>query len=399
MASTSASELLGHILADGTWPPELLDRVIARAAADPQASREFFTVVIERLGDLFEPGLCDAYARLFSRAIEYVDPELRAADLTTRYDRVRRARPCRADPGNVFVLSRITLGADVVVTSTILDAVMRRWPRAKVWFVGPRKNWALFAGNPRVERLAFDYPRGGTLSERIAVWRELRNLFEPSAGIVIDPDSRLTQLGLLPICREDRYFLFESRAYGGAGDAPLAELTRQWCGEVFGIDNASRWVAPLGPRGDCDITISFGVGENEEKRVGDEFERELLVRLATRRITLDAGATGTEAARAKRAAEGLEHVTVYQGEYAPFAAMITGSRLYVGYDSAGQHVAAAAGTPLVSIFTGYASERMLERWKPTGAGFIHVVDVAAADARASALSRVLSALQGSAAVM
>jgi ADP-heptose:LPS heptosyltransferase len=38
--------------------------------------------------------------------------------------------------------------------------------------------------------------------------------------------------------------------------------------------------------------------------------------------------------------------------------------LYVGYDSAGQHVAAAAGVPLISIFTGYPCERMLARWRP-----------------------------------
>ena len=33
-------------------------------------------------------------------------------------------------------------------------------------------------------------------------------------SIVIDPDSRLTQLGLLPICREEDYYFFESRSFG-----------------------------------------------------------------------------------------------------------------------------------------------------------------------------------------
>jgi hypothetical protein len=391
LASTSASELLDYILASGTWPPELLDDVIARAAVDPQASRDFFTIVIERLGDLFEPKLCDAYARLFSRAIEYVDPELRAADLVERYERVRVPRACVADATDVFVLSRITLGADVVVTSTILDAAQRRFPSANIWFVGPRKNWALFADNPRVERLAFDYPRGGTLAERISGWRRLRSFFESSGGIVVDPDSRLTQLGLLPVCHEERYSFFESRAYGEDDSAPLAELTRRWCAEVFEIADARPWVAPLGPPSACDVTVSFGVGENEEKRVGDAFERELLVRLAPRRITLDVGPTAGEVARAKRAADGLPHVTLYQGDYAPFAAMITRSRLYIGYDSAGQHVAAAAGTPLVSVFAGYASERMFQRWRPTGQGRTEVIGVPAAENSKSILERTISA--------
>ena len=55
--------------------------------------------------------------------------------------------------------------------------------------------------------------------------------------------------------------------------------------------------------------------------------------------------------------------------------MIAGSRLYVGYDSAGQHVAAAAGVPMVSVFAGYASDRMFKRWQPTGRGPIAVVKV------------------------
>ena len=40
------------------------------------------------------------------------------------------------------------------------------------------------------------------------------------------------------------------------------------------------------------------------------------------------------------------------------------AKQYVGYDSAGQHVAAASGTPLISIFAGYPSERMFQRWRP-----------------------------------
>jgi ADP-heptose:LPS heptosyltransferase len=39
----------------------------------------------------------------------------------------------------------------------------------------------------------------------------------------------------------------------------------------------------------------------------------------------------------------------------------------VGYDSAGQHVAAACGVPLVSIFAGFPVPRMFHRWRPEGA--------------------------------
>ena len=60
--------------------------------------------------------------------------------------------------------------------------------------------------------------------------------------------------------------------------------------------------------------------------------------------------------------------TFWDGSFAGFAAIIAGSRLYVGYDSAGQHVAAACGVPLISIFAGFPCARMFERWRPVGPG-------------------------------
>ena len=56
----------------------------------------------------------------------------------------------------------------------------------------------------------------------------------------------------------------------------------------------------------------------------------------------------------------------WEGSFAGFAAIIAGSRLYVGYDSAGQHVAAACGVPLVSVFAGFPVPRMFHRWRPVG---------------------------------
>jgi ADP-heptose:LPS heptosyltransferase len=57
----------------------------------------------------------------------------------------------------------------------------------------------------------------------------------------------------------------------------------------------------------------------------------------------------------------------WNGSFAGFANWIAGSRLYVGYDSAGQHVAAACGVPLISVFAGFPCPRMFERWRPGGA--------------------------------
>jgi ADP-heptose:LPS heptosyltransferase len=56
----------------------------------------------------------------------------------------------------------------------------------------------------------------------------------------------------------------------------------------------------------------------------------------------------------------------HDGAFAPFAAQIARSKLFVGYDSAGGHVASACGVPLISIAKGFVSERMAARWRPNG---------------------------------
>ena len=118
-----------------------------------------------------------------------------------------------------------------------------------------------------------------------------------------------------------------------------------------------------------DITVSWGVGENEDKRVCDELEFEALTRLLSwgRPVLLDRGAGGEEADRVDALARRLDApglLAIHDGSYASFASHILQSDLYVGYDSAGQHVAAAGNVPLVSVFCGHASERMFSRWRP-----------------------------------
>lgn len=348
----TCNELLGYCLRGETWPPDLLDRAIA-----VDQGRALLSTVVERLGDLFEPRLCETYTRLFTQVIQRVCTQLEP--------RIRRTgAPHKPPPSieRVYVLSRITLGADVAVTSVLLDAAKRRYPDAEVVMVGPEKSYQLFEADPRISHFPAPYARGGSLVDRLhasaALWLE--------DGIVIDPDSRLTQLGLISVCDPSRYFFFPSRAYGGDGDERLAILAARWAREVFGVD-ARPFVAPLPTKGPpADITVSLGVGENPAKRIGDDFERDLLRALANTgaSILVDKGGTIEERERVERAL--LPGMQTHDGAFAPFAAQIAQSRLYVGYDSAGAHVASASGIPLISIFAGFVSERMLQRWKPNG---------------------------------
>jgi len=262
----------------------------------------------------------------------------------------------------------------------ILDGVKQRFPKARIVLVGSRKSWELFEADPRIEHFPIQYPRIGSLRERLQCVPTLD-------GIVIDPDSRLTQLGLLPVCAEEDYYFFESRSYGGDGEESLGVLTKRWVAETFGVE-ARAYVAPK-PGPAAEITVSLGVGENPAKRIGGEFERGLL-RSLRGSVLVDKGAGGEEAERVERAAAGLANVRTWDGAFAPFASAIAGSRLYVGYDSAGQHVAAACGVPLVSVFAGFPAPRMFSRWRPTGAGPIEVVRVDIPDP-AEVLERTLRA--------
>jgi ADP-heptose:LPS heptosyltransferase len=264
----------------------------------------------------------------------------------------------------VYVLSRVTLGADVAVTSVLIDAAKKRYPNAEIVFVGPRKSYELFEGDPRIRHFPAPYARGGSLRDRLeasaALWFD--------DGIVVDPDSRLTQLGVISVCDEQKYFFFESRAYGGDSEESLPALAGRWARELFGVEGARPYIAVQPATGPpADITVSLGVGENPAKRISDEFERELLSALAETgaSVLVDKGGTPEERERVERALQ--PGMRTHDGAFAPFAVQIARSRLFVGYDSAGGHVASAWGVPLISIAKGFVSPRMAARWRPNGA--------------------------------
>lgn len=409
MGSTSPEELAAALLGEclrgeaisTRWVDQLAEMALSPDEATArEATRALFAGLVEPLADRFEPRLCEAYAKVFSRVLERVDPEWEAAELEARYERLRRFRHFDAAAGvpeRVYVLSRVTLGADVAVTSVMLDAAKKRFPAAEIYFVGERKAWELFAGDRRIAHVPVVYGRRASLRERLAAGRMLRQALAASGAIVIDPDSRLSQLGLLPLAEEERYYFFESRAYGGEGGESLSRLAMRWVAEVFGVADAVPYIAPLpeGEPGERGIAVSLGVGENPAKRLADPFEERLLAALARKGLPLlvDRGAGGEEAERVDRALAAAggpgKRIRTWDGSFAGFAWRIARSRLFVGYDSAGGHVAAACGVARVSVFAGYLCERMFRRWQPTGRGVAEVVAAEGVDPE-TVLARVLA---------
>jgi hypothetical protein len=352
LAST-CNQLLEYCLRGEPWPDALLDQALT---ADD--GKILLTVVVERLGDLFEPRLVETYSKLFAEVIRCTCPEL-----TARIRSGGVAPPAPASAKRVYVLSRVTLGADVAVTSVLLDAAKQRYPDAEIIFAGSRKSYELFEADSRIRHIQVPYTRGGGLRERLlasgGMWFD--------DGIVLDPDSRLTQLGLLAVCEERNYFHFPSRSYGGEDNERLPALAARWAREVFGVENAQPYIAPLANVSEpVGITVSLGVGENFEKRIGGEFEGELLRALVEtgESVLVDKGGSAEEHARVEQVL--LPGMRAHEGEFAPFATQIAKSKLFVGYDSAGGHVASACGIPLISIAKGFVSERMAARWRPSG---------------------------------
>lgn len=416
---------------DGAAWETAVDELAALAiAADPQvasaSSQVFFRDVVEALADRFEPDLCDLYVRLFCRTITTnrrapdllsVDRLLQSFRLTTEEELLRRAHRMRRSSAfeagrhvvvrKVLVPSRVTLGADIAVTSVVLRKMKDVFPKAELVLLGGAKAGAFFASDPRVRLREIAYSRGSSLRDRLGAWPTLVDIVRQEIEglrseeyVVVDPDSRLTQLGILPLVPDDsRYFFFESRSFASPRATSLGELTDKWLAKTFGGDSEAClpyvWLsAEDRQRGEHLreaagnrrlAAVNLGVGDNPSKRVKDPFERELLLLLRSRgyAVVLDQGAgneellrtsylidsvreTGASVSRLGDTAEPFADLNFWRGSLSGFAGYIAASDLYVGYDSAGGHLAAALGVPGIDIFAGAASQSMIEHWTPWG---------------------------------
>lgn len=361
MASTPL-EAFAYCVRGERVPDAVLD-ALAEEAEGEEGTRALFGGLIEPLSDSFDPRLAEAYVDTFARLLERVTPELKAEALLRRHRAL--GRPAER-PRRVVVLSRVTLGADVAVVSPFLAAAAMAYPDAELLFAGNLKNHELF--EERVGHLPVRYGRTALLRERVAVGLELAAQLDRPGTLVIDADSRLSQLGLLPFGPPERYLFFPSRAYRPESTEPMAALACAFVRETMGCEvrpfiapAVTNWV----PR--TDVTISLGVGENPAKRVGGDFERRLVQGLLDQghSVLLDKGGGGEETARVEALEQSCQGpLYTWQGSFAPFAEAIRASRLYIGYDSAGQHVAAACGVRQITVFAGAPNAKFVERWRP-----------------------------------
>lgn len=405
------------------------------------AAQALFRIIIESLCDDFEDLQTETYNRVMAQLISYcrklpsgkeLDRCLNDFRISDRRDLLERIKSIRTDGKKlsrqqdvkkILLLSRVTIGADVAITSIIIQRLARLYPDAEMVLIGGSKLDEIYGGNSRIRLQTVDYNRQGGLIERLSSWQLVLNIVRQELAacpleniILIDPDSRLSQLGVLPIIPEQNYFFFDSRSDTSfASNMSMAQLTNAWISDVTAEDdfrypriwprssnlkNASRLYDIIKQNGARRvIAINFGVGGNQRKKVGRLLEKELLLSLLQEPdtvIVLDKGFGDEELRNSNLLLEAVkEHgfvatdvelgtaldsdicngVIGVQTRIGEIAAIIAKCDEYIGYDSACQHIAAALDIPCLTIFAGSNNMRFIRRWSafsPNDCQIVHV---------------------------
>ena len=213
------------------------------------------------MNDSFDPEACSIYDQVIAQVIDFyrrlpggekLDEGLRSFGLMNETDLLNRKFQIsnfKSQISNlksvrkVLLLSRVTIGADVAVTSVIIARLREALPDAEFVLLGSRKLRDLYGGDSRLRIHEIAYERGGNVLSRLNSWLDVvetvddeKRDLKTDEFLLIDPDSRLTQLGMLPLLKDEKnYFFFESRSYRRPGASRLGELASAWVGEVFGV--------------------------------------------------------------------------------------------------------------------------------------------------------------------
>ncbi len=343
----------------------------------------------------------------------------RALSTRTRQYRYDVSKP----PRRIVLLSRGTIGADVAILSVMIQRLTKLFDETEIVVLGNAKLHELFDAHPRVRVGELNHARRDGLFERFASWhaalKALRDEMPPGGEtemLVIDPDAQISQLGMLPLVHADNYLFFPTRDHTLTGQGHrMGERVNDWMDVVFGTVDfcyPTVWVSPsimdtarirtdlLRAAGAKQvITVDLGVGHNARKRVNLEFERRLLRALAVvpdTVVILNRGFGPDETGRSMQLvadirSSGLPSLETHLGSASfpaiphgvvtvechlgEMAALIAHSDEYIGYNSAGQHIAAAAKIPTLTVFAGSNNMNFVQRWSAFGDTECRIVHV------------------------
>lgn len=442
-----AFSFLDRYLQDCRYETDFIDLLceMATCSDDPRlidpAAQALFGIIIERLCDDFDELQTLTYDRTMAQVISFcrklpdgqaIDSQLNAFGIHTTEDLFKRIHQIRteskklADPvaiRKVILLSRVTVGADVAITSVIAQRLSTRLPDAEIVILGGKGLQEIFGGHPKVSLQEISYARRGGLLERLSIWHEVLGLIQNELDqcplentILVDPDSRLSQLGILPLIASERYFFLDTRSDFTSGSTmSMTGITNKWLNNMLEeeefcyptlwipalyMSQADRFCRQLREKGTRHIVaVNFGVGGNRHKRIGEDFETGLLLNLLQvpqSVVLLDRGAGDEEYAASEALMQKIKGEG-YQLQYAKFdaidqpeiswgvigientigqiAALTAYSDEFIGYDSACQHIAAAVETPCLTLFTGSNNMRFIRRWSPQGRKRTRIVHI------------------------
>jgi ADP-heptose:LPS heptosyltransferase len=318
------------------------------------------------------------------------------------------------------VLSRVTIGADILLTSVALQRLRQRWPTADIILIGDGKLAGLFAGLPGIRVRSLAYGRRGPLRERLSSWLGLDDALETERpDLVVAPDSRLDQLGILPT--RAPYLLWENTQAEHAPVCSLADLLDQAlatrlglplqpaCVPTLGFDTptaaaAARLRAALGSQ--ALVAVKLDHGGNSAKALPRAAEVLILKHLRSQgwRILLDRGFGADELANSDALLSELRWQAVdlddsgkglgrsvdtltpdslaanavirFHGSISGWAGAVAACSLAISYDSVGHHLAAALGIPVIVAFTGYSDADFPTAWQPRGRAAVQLVKIA-----------------------
>ena len=228
--------------------------------------KTLFADLVEACNDRLDSVGRDAYAAFFPAVIWRIveqHQELKARlaaygihsrnDLYARYgqQRMNSSAPDGLLPAKiqrVVILSRVTIGADVLLSTICCQRVHEAFPEAEIMLIGDKKLQGLLGGLPKVSVVPIRYTRRGPLGERLGAWLQLADLVDDlQPDLLISPDSRLDQLGIMPLVSHDKQYLLWENTQKEGGDAlSLGALFDQWLRQVFPAKIPKLYAATFG---------------------------------------------------------------------------------------------------------------------------------------------------------
>ena len=447
LAQRIASSFIDRYYRNSLYGAEYIELLceMATSFADAElnnvASSALFGIVVEQLCDDYEEMPVEIYTQVMSQAVSFcrglpegslLDRRLKDFGIVSFEELSHRANLVHSrkytydagkPPAKVILLSRVTIGADVAILSVMIQRLMRLFPDAEIVVIGDGKLEGVLAGHPGIRLCRLSYARSGGLLQRFSSWHAAVDILAqemPSRSegdvLLIDPDSRVSQLGVLPFTHGDNYLFFNSRQCDSSSQhLCMAELANRWMDSVFGTSGfCYPAVWPSGPvrlrarrltealhAAGCRrvVAVNFGVGTNPRKRLSADFEEKLLAAILASPgtvVLLDRGFGQEELSRTAglldaMADRGLHASSAGFGDcdlagishgivgmdctIGEVAALIGACDEFIGYDSACQHIAAATKTPTLTIFAGSNNMHFVRRWSACGDTQCRIVHV------------------------